>query len=147
AVARIVHEHVDGEPALSHLLGEALPAARRTEVERDRGRADAVLPRQPLGGLGERVAAPRGEDEVVPVPREALGEIEPDAARGAGDERGLTCSRLCVCHVESSPSGYMLRRRADRQTTGAVHGPASPGGAAAAARDSQTSPFDAGCGT
>ena len=100
AVTGIVHQHIDIQILRGDLLRQFGAAAMRAQIERDGRGRDLVLCSQFLRRLFQRIGAARGENEIVAVLRETFREIQSDAVRSAGDERGLSVALAFACHLK-----------------------------------------------
>ena len=105
AVAGVVDQHVDRQPPGLDQAGELPAAGDRAEVVGDGCRGDFVVPGQSGGDLLQGVLGARGQDEVVPVPRKAIGQVDADPTGGSGDERRLALARSLVRHRSAPPVG------------------------------------------
>ena len=87
-VARVVDEHVDPYGGLLQRLGDRPRRVGRPQVCPHRPRADPVSRRQLGAEPVQLLHAARHQDKVVAVVGEEPRQLEPDPARGAGDEGG-----------------------------------------------------------
>jgi hypothetical protein len=110
--ARVVDQHVEAP--------EPLPVPRHDVADRlvvghvGRDVLDVVpLRTQRLRRLLERVGLAGAEREPVPLLAERLGEREPDAAGGSGDDRGAICHGVRILAGDDerarSPTGGVGR--------------------------------------
>ena len=86
AEARVVDDHVRLEAAPVERLSDGLRGTGAREVGRQNGRPRCGLGRNGVRQRGERLFAPRDQNEFMAVGGELVGERGADSRRRAGDQ-------------------------------------------------------------
>jgi hypothetical protein len=122
AESGIVDEDLDQGPRPVELARNFAGSSRIGEIFRQRRRASAELLLESPRDLLEPLPAPCHQDEIVSFPREQRCQLEPDAARGPGDEHDRARQESRLESGESIPgtgtpaSGRGLKRGFGRTT-------------------------------
>jgi len=112
ADARVVHERMNPLVQRPDSRGEMLAIEPAREIRGKRVTRHAIALAQRSRNRLECLASARDEQQIVPITCEQIGEIDPDSARRARDDREravLAASRRCQrrcgnsSHVSSSP--------------------------------------------
>jgi hypothetical protein len=88
AVARVVHEDLDGQAASLELGLQLLARVDVGDVHGDRLGAHVVLPAELVGELAQLLLAPRRECHAEAAAGELARDLRADSRRRAGDEAG-----------------------------------------------------------
>src|SRR5262245_757745 len=106
AEARIVDDHVRLETALLERLGDVARGIDARDVRSQNGRPARALRRNGIRQRGERLLAPRDQNEFVAVGGKLVGERGADSRRRAGDQRDRA---FLLSHVGALPRRLATR--------------------------------------
>ena len=109
AVAGVVDQHLDGQPAAVELAVQAAAAARVGDVGADRLGAHAVGVGELLGQLDQPVLAAGDERHAVAALGQPARQLRADPRRGAGDQAGRVVTWRREAHTPART------RRPDRR--------------------------------